>query len=267
MHIRSYVFLLLLLVAAGASAQSELDPVVNQRQDAAGQELTHNFTNAAAASYGRFVYQGSNPAGSRAFGLVNYSGDLMFLASANRIVFRTPTTTEQMRIDTNGVQIGTNPAATAIKLTVLGAIDVKGNIAAKYQDLAEWVPSFGQPEPGTVVIVSQDATNHVAPSATSYDTRVAGVVSAQPGVILGEPGPSSVKVATTGRVRVRVDATIAPIAIGDLLVTSDKSGYAMKSQPFDIGGMSIHRPGTLIGKALESLESGTGEILVLLALQ
>jgi hypothetical protein len=41
----------------------------------------------------------------------------------------------------------------------------------------------------------------------------------------------------------------------------------MKSQPIDVGGIKIHRPGTLIGKALEPLPSGHGEILVLLSLQ
>jgi hypothetical protein len=41
----------------------------------------------------------------------------------------------------------------------------------------------------------------------------------------------------------------------------------MKSLPVEIGGARIHRPGTLIGKALEPLASGAGEILVLLSLQ
>jgi hypothetical protein len=41
----------------------------------------------------------------------------------------------------------------------------------------------------------------------------------------------------------------------------------MKSIPVDLGGTQIHRPGTIIGKALEPMESGTGEILVLLSLQ
>jgi YD repeat-containing protein len=76
-----------------------------------------------------------------------------------------------------------------------------------------------------------------------------------------------VQVATTGRVKVRVDASRSPIRIGDLLVTSDKEGMAMRSDAIDAGGVKIHRPGTLIGKALESLEHGEGEILVLLSLQ
>jgi hypothetical protein len=41
----------------------------------------------------------------------------------------------------------------------------------------------------------------------------------------------------------------------------------MKSLPIEVGGVRMHRPGTLIGKALEPLAGGTGEILVLLSLQ
>ena len=86
-------------------------------------------------------------------------------------------------------------------------------------------------------------------------------------MILGEAREGKVMVATTGRVRVKVDATSAPIRVGDLLVTSDKEGIAMRSQPLDLGGTPIHRPGALIGKPLEPLDKGTGEILVLLSLQ
>ena len=42
---------------------------------------------------------------------------------------------------------------------------------------------------------------------------------------------------------------------------------AMRSEPVNLGGVQIHRPGTLIGKALEPLEKGSGTILVLLSLQ
>ena len=57
------------------------------------------------------------------------------------------------------------------------------------------------------------------------------------------------------------------IKTGDLLVTSSTPGFAMRSTPVDMGGTPIHRPGTLIGKALEPMENGQGEILVLLMLQ
>jgi hypothetical protein len=121
--------------------------------------------------------------------------------------------------------------------------------------------------PGTVVTLIADHNNEVTPSTTAYDTAVAGVVSAQPGIILGEGSASKEMIATTGRVKVHVTAANGAIRVGDLLVTSDKPGVAMRSQPLDLGGTKIHRPGTLIGKALESLETGDGEILVLLSLQ
>ena len=41
----------------------------------------------------------------------------------------------------------------------------------------------------------------------------------------------------------------------------------MRSEPVDVGGVKMHRPGTLIGKALEPLPAGEGQILVLLSLQ
>src|SRR5207248_6069358 len=110
-------------------------------------------------------------------------------------------------------------------------------------------------------------SNQVTSSTVSYDTRVAGVVSEQPGIALGEKSDTKVLVASTGRVKVRVDASKGAIHIGDLLVTSDFPGVAMKSEPVNLGGVQLHRPGTLIGKALEPLEKGKGEILVLLSLQ
>ncbi|HEX7957530.1 MAG TPA: hypothetical protein VF508_11340 [Pyrinomonadaceae bacterium] len=142
-----------------------------------------------------------------------------------------------------------------------------GTISATYQDVAEWVPSKQKLSAGTVVVLDTAETNHVVASGSAYDTKVAGVVSAEPGVILGVAGEGKVKVATTGRVRVRADASRGAIQVGDLLVTSDVGGVAMKSVPVDLGGVRLHRPGTIIGKALEPLAEGAGEILVLLSLQ
>jgi hypothetical protein len=96
---------------------------------------------------------------------------------------------------------------------------------------------------------------------------VAGVVSAQPGITLGKPGTEKEQIATTGRVMVQVDATASPIRVGDLLVTSNIAGVAMKSEPMDIQGRKFHQPGTIIGKALEPMASGRGSILVLLSMQ
>lgn len=148
-----------------------------------------------------------------------------------------------------------------------GSVTADGTLAAKYQDVAEWVPSREDLAPGTVVVLDSLRGNAVVASTAAYDTAVAGVVSEQPGLILGQAAADKEQIATTGRVRVKVDATSAPIHIGDLLVTSEKPGYAMKSIPVTLSGISIHRPGTIVGKALESIEGGEGQILVLLSLQ
>jgi hypothetical protein len=169
------------------------------------------------------------------------------------------------------VGVGTTAPTTKLHVvgdaTVVGNINVTGNINAKYQDVAEWVPTTQKLSAGAVVILDIAHDNHVVASTAAYDTRVAGVVSAQPGIALGEGGEGKALVATTGRVKVKVDATRAPIHIGDLIVTSDVAGVAMRSEPVSLGGVSIHRPGTIIGKALEAFDKGTGEILVLLSLQ
>lgn len=189
------------------------------------------------------------------------------------------TTTDLVAIlDTGNVGIGTTSPGQKLDVVggninvsssggVGGNISLTGTINAKYQDVAEWVPSSEKLPTGTVVVLDSTTSNQVTPSSVSYDTRVAGVVSEQPGIALGEKSDTKVLVATTGRVRVRVDASKGAIHIGDLLVTSDIPGVAMKSEPVNLGGVQLHRPGTLIGKALEPLEKGKGEILVLLSLQ
>lgn len=165
------------------------------------------------------------------------------------------TVTPQYLLDVNG------------HARVVGELIVDGNIAAKYQDLAEWVSSETTLTPGSVVIIHPEKVDEVRRSDRAYDTRVAGVVSPTPGIVLGEPGPGKYRIATVGRVRIKVDASIGAIQVGDLLVTSDVAGMAMKSRPVAISGVEFHRPGTIIGKALEPHASGTGEILALLSLQ
>jgi len=164
-------------------------------------------------------------------------------------------------------RVGIGTAGPQALLHVAGDAQIDGNIAAKYQDVAEWVKSSGDLLPAAVVIIDPQGPNRVTISNKAYDTRVAGVVSLKPGLLLGEAGEDKAKVAHSGRVQVKVDASYGPIAVGDLLVTSSTPGHAMRSEPMDVGGAKLHRPGTLIGKALESLEKGQGEVLVLLTLQ
>ena len=151
--------------------------------------------------------------------------------------------------------------ASAGNVYMPGSLQVDGNIAAKYQDVAEWVDATEPLEQGMIVTIDPHGTNRVSASTRSYDTRIAGAVSAQPGLLLGEPGPGRAPVAQSGRVRIKADATYGAIRPGDLLVTSPTKGHAMRPRG------SKARPGTVIGKALEALPSGRGEILALLTLQ
>lgn len=186
----------------------------------------------------------------------------------NRALSRsTPLWMEASKFSFQIGNVGIGVISPTEKLDVNGNINVSGNINAKYQDIAEWVETALPLEPGTVVIVDPTQSNHVLMSPRAYDTRVAGAISKQPGLALGEKSDTKVLVAQSGRVRIKVDAKYGAIRIGDLLVTSPTPGHAMRSRPMKIGDQFLHRPGTLLGKALEALPKGKGEILVLLTLQ
>ncbi|HEY0140961.1 MAG TPA: hypothetical protein VGF48_08695 [Thermoanaerobaculia bacterium] len=233
---------------------------VNGNMKASGSVTAGSFSTAGGVSGGSVTTAGVVTAGSASVaGAVN-AGSVTTTGMVTGGTLKATGALTAGSISTTG-----NLSVNSINAT--GDITGARVFGAVYQDLAEWVPASEDMTPGTVVVIDPTTNNQVMPSHRSYDTTVAGVVSAQPGVILGVGSPSKEQIATTGRVKVKVDATRGPVAIGDILVTSDRSGMAMKSQPLDLAGIAIHRPGTVIGKALEPLAGGEGEILVLLSLQ
>ena len=64
----------------------------------------------------------------------------------------------------------------------------------------------------------------------------------------------------------KVDAS-TPIKAGDLLSISPSAGVAARAQQITVEGVSFFAPGTIIGKALQDLESGTGFIAVFVSLK
>jgi hypothetical protein len=129
-------------------------------------------------------------------------------------------------------------------------------------DIAEYFPVTEDPEPCTVMVIDPTGGCRLRASTKAYDTTVAGIVSTAPGVSLGTNENGNVGetlIAVAGRVPCKVDASYAQIKPGDLLTTSDTPGHAMKATDPVIG--------TILGKALEPLDSGTGVIEVLVTLQ
>lgn len=105
-------------------------------------------------------------------------------------------------------------------------------------------------------------------STSAYDRRVAGVVSGaggvRPGLLMSQEGTiadGGHAVALTGRVWTWCDASASPIEPGDLLTTADAPGHAMRADN------PSRAQGAVIGKAMTSLETGRGLVLVLVAMQ
>lgn len=132
-------------------------------------------------------------------------------------------------------------------------------------DIAEWVQVSEPVEPGDVLELDPDHPWHYRKSRGPCSTLVAGVVSTEPGFILGSsltthysPLTDSALLALIGIVPMKVTDEGGPIEPGDLLTTSSTPGHAMKWNQED--GTACG----LVGKALEPLEGGTGVIKALL---
>jgi hypothetical protein len=138
-------------------------------------------------------------------------------------------------------------------------------------DVAEWVLVSEEVEPGDVL--EHDPANLMMYRKSSglCSELVAGVVSTQPGLVLGTdilqlspealgtPDAVHALLALVGIVPVKVTDEGGPINPGDLLVASSTPGYAMRWDP-----SSGEEACGVIGKALEGLEFGEGIVKALL---
>jgi hypothetical protein len=121
---------------------------------------------------------------------------------------------------------------------------------------------FHSYEPGDVLLISTTADRTVAKSNEAYSSLVAGVYATKPGVLLTEESVNSVLIGkvpmgVVGVIPTKVCGEGGAIHRGDILVTSSRSGYAMKAD------LNKLKPGQAIGKALEEFNGETGKIKVL----
>lgn len=164
--------------------------------------------------------------------------------------------------DSGFVGVGVDVPTSA--LDVDGAVTIRGGA-----DIVEGFDSICGTawEPGTVLSIDPENPGMLTCSEGTYDRKVAGVVSGaggvQPGLKLGQAGvlDGEILVAMTGRVYVKGSAENGAIEPGDLLTTAGLAGHAMKATNPELSN------GSVIGKAMSSLEDGSGLVLVLVNLQ
>jgi hypothetical protein len=174
-----------------------------------------------------------------------------------------------------------------------GDVTADGTFIGGGADFAEMVKvtrGAHSVEPGDVIVIDAQSQRGFVKSSEARSTLVAGVYSTKPGVLASEHdwdqlaievglappvrdgGESAavkplevgrrideVPLAVVGIVPCKASAENGPIAAGDLLVTSTIPGHAMRD--------GAPNAGTIVGKALGSLSSGTGVIPVLVTLQ
>jgi hypothetical protein len=133
------------------------------------------------------------------------------------------------------------------------AAGVAGRVAATdyftgNSDVAETYFSSQSLEPGDVIALVDGLT--IARATTDTATRILGVVSTAPGILLGsddaapEANQTAYPIALSGRVPVRLSTENGPIRAGDALMLSSLPGVAMKATG----------TGMIIGTALDDFD-------------
>ncbi|WP_262150502.1 beta strand repeat-containing protein [Chryseobacterium foetidum] len=160
---------------------------------------------------------------------------------------------------------GSTPANVA-RIDATGKGFFNGGTQNSGADLAEAFDVEGKTseyEPGDILVISTDTDRTVEKSSKPYSTLVAGVYATKPGVLLTEENIDSeliskVPMGVVGVIPTKVCLEGGKIKRGDFIVTSSKSGIAMKGNPKKV------KIGQVIGKALQDYDqNGIGKIKVL----
>ncbi len=155
----------------------------------------------------------------------------------------------------NGVIKGYNGAL--INGNIIASGHIFAHTASHIGDVAEPLAIVKSARVGDIIIV--DNGQYVS-SAKAYDARVIGVYSENPSLVLANM-ENRKPLAVSGFVKVNATTENGQIKSGDLLVSSATPGHAMRCEAKE------KCQGAVIGKALESLEKGTGKVLMIVTLQ
>jgi hypothetical protein len=171
---------------------------------------------------------------------------------------------------TNGIGVtASSSSGTALLVDGTSIFKKYASFEGGHGDIAENYRASEPLEAGDVVVIADEGEMMLALARAAYDTSVVGVVAGNPSLRLagGVMDAEGVPLALIGRVPCKVDAQYGAIAPGDLLTSSPTPGHAMKAEPLSFDEIEIYRPGTVIGKALQSCTEGTGQIEIIVTLQ
>ena len=268
--------------ASGASAISQ----VNGNTSINGIMQVTGSTNPVTTTQGAYLGWNALTSGTGETDFINNQGG----GSGGFAFFNTPpsgTPKNLLMFLTGAGNLGIGTQNPGAKLDVAGNVKISGSGASMTfpdnsvqstawngvlsgGDYAESVDVTGdraQYEPGDVMVVDPTSSGKFAKSSTPYSTAVMGIYSTKPGVVGRRQTTAKshmveeVPMAMIGIVPTKVSAEGGPIKPGDLLVTSSLPGYAMK------GTDRSQLAGAIVGKALDSLNEGTGVIEVAVSLQ
>jgi hypothetical protein len=160
----------------------------------------------------------------------------------------------------NGTNIGIGTTTPSDKLSVVGNINVTGNVlyggnlTGYGADFAERFTMAEAVFAGDVVCLTKSGS--IKKCSKEGDSSVVGVVSEQPTIIGNALAQNSVPVGIVGIVTTKV---VGPVEQFDLLTTSSRKGHAQTAELEDFGA--------ILGKAMEGCKKSECQIKVLVGLR